>query len=468
MIMLRRFSARSRFAALTVQLTAGGLAFCFTAPAQAGGYGLNDWVNPTPSALTPFNGDVAALAGLAGDSVFVYPHPLLSFQLEVNGKMRSYSAQRFASAAVVLPVPAEAVRAAIENYPGYAAFFPQTTLSKMLAREGRHTLMKYHVKIDLPMPLPNVSEDLTAQHTIENDHTVSARLIEAPVPVGLARYEWFPLDDTHTLVTFTSWADLNSARFLLRTIMNAFPDIKLAVPYVGNGFLAETFRRKLNADAGPGANLPSLPPMPLRVFGNDERQRLSRLTVNGPVSFIEPPLWVRTDDRPTDLRFITTIGRLNADPVRTREATVNYARYREIFPQVRKVKLENTANGFNVDLKLGVGLGFLSLPIRTSLAHVWDKDQSLVFNAYAGDVEHIHGRWRWEAQPEGAGTWMTLHSAGKVGAHPPYVLRVAQQLPYNDFLPTMGAQVISLHKFSAWLDQGRDRMTPTVRQKDSD
>lgn len=427
--------------------------FLLPLPALAAVYGLNDWQNPAPHGLDPFKGNPAALADLAADTVILYPHPPRDFTLEVKGKLKSYRNQQFVSAAVVLPVPAAAVAQTVRSYTGYAAFFPKTTLSQLKQQSGPHSLMHYHVRIDLPMPFPNVSEDILAQHTVEADGSVSARLIEAPMDVGLARYEWFPLDARRTLLVFTTWTDLNSASFMLRTILHAFPDIRIAVPYVGNGFLAEAFRNRLAPSPVPAADtLPAIPPLQDLAWTPDRKQRLSGLLDQGEVAFIHPPVWIRgAADKPTDLRFITAIGRVAAPVDVTRQMTTDFARYPKIFPQVRKVKIHPTQNsGFDMDMKLGIGLGFLSLPVNISISHNWSKDRSLLFKSFGGDLEQIQGYWRWEEATVNS-TTMLLHSAGKVGEHPPHFLKLAKYLPYNDFLPTMGAQLISLRKLERWV-----------------
>lgn len=425
----------------------------FLSAAQAAVYGLNDWRNPAPHGLAPFQGNAAAVADLAADTVVLYPHPAADFTLEVKGKPRLYRNQQFVSAAVVLPVPVETVAQTVRTYTGYAAFFPKTTLSQLKQQSGPHTLMKYHVRVDLPMPFPNVSEDILAQHTVEADGSVSARLIEAPMDVGLARYEWFPLDARRTLLVFTTWTDLNSASFMLRTILRAFPDIRIAVPYVGNGFLAEAFRNRLAPSPLPAAAaLPAIPPMQELQWTPGRKQILAGLLTQGEVAFIHPPVWIRgAADKPTDLRFITAIGRVNAPLDITRQMTTDFARYPKIFSQVRKVKIHPTQNsGFDMDMKLGIGLGFLSLPVNISLSHSWSKDRSLFFKSFGGDLEQIQGYWRWEEASVNS-TTMLLHSAGEVGDHPPHFLKLAKYLPYNDFLPTMGAQLISLRKLERWV-----------------
>lgn len=422
-------------------------------PALAAVYGLNDWRNPAPRGLDPFKGNAAALADLAADTVALYPHPVRDFTLEVKGKLKTYRGQQFVSAAVVLPVPAAVVADTVRGYTAYAAFFPKTTQSQLQQQSGAHTLMKYHVRVDLPLPFPNVKEDILAQHTVESDGSVSARLIEAPMDVGLARYEWFALDARRTLLVFTTWTDLNSASFMLRTILRAFPDIRIAVPYVGNGFLAEAFRNRLAPSAMPAvAALPAVPPLQALNWTPDRKQALAGLLEHGEVAFIHPPVWIRgAADKPVDLRFITAVGVVNAPLDVTRHMTTDFGRYPRIFSQVRKVKIHPTQNsGFDMDMKLGIGLGFLSLPVNISLSHSWGKDRSLHFKSYAGDVEQIQGHWRWE-EASANSTWMFLHSAGEVGDRPPHFLKLAKYLPYNDFLPTMGAQLISLRKLERWV-----------------
>ncbi|MDO8329014.1 MAG: SRPBCC family protein [Fluviicoccus sp.] len=427
----------------------------FVPCAHAAEYGLNDWQNPAPHGLEPFSGNAAALADLAADTVAVYPHAPRDFTLEVKGKLKKYRNQQFVSAALVLPVSAATVAQTVRHYPGYAGFLPKTTLSRLKQQSGPHSLMQYHVRIDLPMPFPNVSEDILAQHTVEPDGSVSARLIDAPMDIGLARYQWFPIDAQHTLLVFTTWTDLSSATFLLRTIMRAFPDIRFAIPYVGNGFLAEAFRNRLAPASSPNpATLPAIPPAKEMVWTPERKQVLSRLLAHGETAFIHPPVWIRgANDQPVDLRFITAIGQVHAPVDSTRQLTTDFARYPKIFPQVRKVRIQQTqGSGFNMDMKLGIGLGFLSLPVNLSIAHTWGKDRTLYYKSFAGDVEHIQGQWHWE-EAAGNSTWMHLHSAGEVGEHPPHVLKLAKYLPYNDFLPTLGAQVISLRKLEHWVER---------------
>lgn len=424
---------------------------------------LVTWTDPTPSALKPFDGNAEALAELAGSSLFFYPQARSVAALPYTSGPRTYSNVQYLSGAMVVPATVDQVEKILSNYMGYSKLFPKITEANVLVNEqignpktdiNAHvrSIVKYRMLIKIPIPLLSFDEDLIMQH--ERTHnSISTLIISSPIQYGSGKFEWFPLKNGKTLVTLTQWGDLDRPKgFLVRTILAAMPELKYAVPNGVQGFVLEALRQRLNPDVATKA-LPMQSIVPsLTLSADQEAQILKLLRQGGTVQFTHRSVWMTTAKHDEKLSFVSSFFNMPTSLAKSKFGLVNPENFTSIYHQVRKVTRTSLSNGGSEnDVKVGLGLGVLSIPMHLKLVYIPESESNSVrFFSTGGDVEFVQGRIQFkELSPKS--TLVQLTAAGKLGEDPPFLLKMTQYMPYPDYLPTLGSAPIIFEKTRTWL-----------------
>ncbi|HEY4713147.1 MAG TPA: SRPBCC family protein [Aquirhabdus sp.] len=426
---------------------------------------LVKWTDRTPSALLPFDGNAEAVAELAGSTLFFYPQVRSTAALPYTSGPRTYQNVQYVTGAMVVPATVDQVEKLLSNYAGYHKLFPKITEANVLVNEqfgnpktdtnaSVRSIVKYRMVIKIPIPLLSFDENLVMQH--ERTHnSISTLILSAPIQYGSGKFEWFPLKNGKTLVTLTQWGDLDRPKgFLVKTILNAMPELKYAMPNSVQGFVLETLRQRLNPDVVTKA-LPMQMIVPtLTLNSAQEAQILKLLRQGGTVQFTHRPVWMATSTRDERLSFVSSFFNMPTSLERAKSGLVNPNNFTSIYRQVRKVTSTQLPNGSTQnDLKIGLGLGVLSIPMHLKLVYLPEAEPNSVrfFNT-GGDVEFVQGRIQFkELSPKN--TLVHLTAAGKLGENPPLLLKLAKHLPYPDYLPTIGAAPIVFEKTRTWLQK---------------
>ena len=421
------------------------------------------WTDPTPSALQPFDGNADAVADLAGSSLFFYPQAKSTAALPYTSGPRTYQNVQYVTGAMVVSATTEQVETLLSNYTGYTRLFPKITEANILvnqqvgnletdANASVRTLVRYHMLIKIPVPLLSLNEDLVMQHERKRN-SISTLILSGPIQYGSGKLEWFPLKNGKTLITLTEWGDLDHPKgFLVRTMLAAMPEIKYAIPNGVEGFVFESLRLRLNPDVVTKA-VPMQTVVPtFNLNGAQEAQVLKLLRQGGTVQFSHRPIWMATNERAEKLLFVSSFFNMPTSLDKAKNGLVNPNNFPSIYRQVRKVTTTQLPNGSTEnDLKIGLGLGVLSIPMHLKLVYIPDFEQNSVrfFNT-GGDVEFVQGRIQFkELNPRS--TLVHLTAAGKLGENPPLLLKLAKHMPYPDYLPTLGSALIVFEKTRTWL-----------------
>lgn len=424
---------------------------------------LVTWTDPTPSALQPFDGNAEALADLAGSSLLFYPQPKKTITLLYQSGPKTYQNIQYVTGAIVVSASTDQVEKLLADYAGYSRLFPKIT-EALVQKNEQHgnfaqdakasisSIVQYNMKIDIPIPLLSFNENIVMQH--ERTHnSISSLILDSPVRYGSGKFEWFPLKNGKTLVTLTQWGDLDRPKgFLVSTILKAMPEIKSAIPNSVEGFVLESLRQHFDPNF-ISKPLPMENIIPAMNLSNEqEAEVIQLLRQGGVVQFNHPPVWLAKKDRAEKLWFVSSFYNMPAPLAKTKDAFANPKNFPSIYRQVQRVTSTPLPDGGSQnDIKIGIGLGVISIPMHIQLAYQPELDRGGVrFYTIGGDVEFIQGRFQFKAI-DNKSTLVCLTAGSHLGDHPPLLLRLGKNLPFSDYLPIVGSAPVVFDKTRVWL-----------------
>lgn len=409
------------------------------------------------SALAPFQNNPQALAQLTGQDTLIFAHPPQRVDVPYAKGVASYPAVRFSSTAVVLPVPAAQVKQSLSNYQQYVGLFPTLTKASVVKQSGNITQMKYHIHVPIPIPVLSFNEDVVLQHQ-QDDHSISTLIIDCPVQYGMGKFEWYALDDNHTLLTLTQWGDLDKPKgFLVSTILRAFPEVKAGIPQGVNTFIMESMIKRY----APDKTLPQYAPrqLPEKTLSASQLQLVQQLASQSgmPVMFVHRPVKLPYRHGFEAMQFSSTYATLNAPAERVSQLFNSPNSYQQIFRQVRKVVIQPltnqpsaSQNGVLASITVKIGLGVIAIPYTLKLMYFQDNPNQVTYQANGGDVEYMQGRMKTVALSPQTTSLVMNHST-KIGENAPFLLKMAKALPYSDLLSTVGGSAIFIAKTNEYL-----------------
>jgi hypothetical protein len=420
------------------------------------------WTDPTPSALEPFDGNAEALADLAGSSLLFYPQTNKTITLPYDKGPKTYQNVQYVSGAMVVSASCDQVEKLLIHYAGYSQLFPKITEAVVEKNESQsspshdpealvRTIARYNMKITTQIPLLSFNENIVMQHE-RTHHSISTLILESPVQYGSGKFEWFALKNGKTLVTLTQWGDLDRPKgFVVSTILKALPEVKLAIPNSVEGYVLESVRQHFD----PGLSVHALAIQnivpTISLTSDQESQIIKLLRQGGVVQFSHAPVWLAKQNGAVKLWFVSSFYNMPASLIKTKDAFTHPKNFPNIYRQVRSVTSFPFANdGSQNDIKIGIGLGIISIPMHIQLTYKPESDQSVRFYTTGGDVEFIQGRFQFKAI-DNKSTLVVLTAGSHLGDHPPFLLRISKNLPYSDYLSTVGSAPVIFDKTRTWL-----------------
>ena len=413
---------------------------------QTGFTQIMTWTDNIPSALQPFQNNPQLLASYTQDTIFIYGHPAVKTSVPTL-KSNPQPTVSFTSAAIIVPANTQQVAKTLTDFSHYVGLFPTLKSAKTIEQSGNIVQVKYKVSIPTPIPVLNFNEDVTLQHQIK-PNSIASLVIDAPIPYGVGKLEWFALDEHRTLVTLTQWGDLNQPKgFILKKILNAIPEVKLGVPSTGNAFVLEALRtRFIGKNTAPldGRQMPS---PQLNATQLTKIAQLSQ-TSQQPVSFLHAPTSIMYTHGREAMRFSTTYQFYKQTPQQLQKWLTPLA-YKDLFPrQIKKVVTTPIQNqGQDADIQVNVGLGVINIPFAFKLHFNYPNASENNFYANGGDLRFIKGQMGFTELNQGALLKMT--TSMKIDEKAPFLLRAMRSLPYHDVLPAVGGNAVFVQKIKA-------------------
>lgn len=404
---------------------------------------LISWTDNIPSGIKPFDHNAQQVAAIAQDNILIYSHPAVKTALPTL-KSNTQPLAKFSTAAIVVPVNSQDVAKILSNYTQYVGLFPTLKSAKVIEQAGNISQVKYKISIPTPIPVLNFNEDVVFQHQI-GQNSISSLVIDAPIPYGLGKFEWFSLGDKKALITLTQWGDLNQPQgFLFKQIISAFPELKLGVPQTTNAFILEALKNRLTTkkvtalNAGQFAN-PQL--------NSAQVNKIAQVSANSqqPISIILNPSTVPYTHGRETLRFTTTYQYFKTPPQNMQKWTQPKS-YKEVFPKQIKSITTSALNqqGQDAEFKVSVSLGVINIPFDFKMHFTYPKPTENNFNSNGGDLRFLKGQIQFF--PQGNDTLLKMTTTIKVDEKAPFLLRAARSLPYHEMLPAVGANAIFVQK----------------------
>ena len=397
------------------------------------------WKEQIPSSLSVFQGKAQPLADLTANRILIYAHPAQSITLPTFKNPQNITG-KFYTGAVVVPANSQNVARLLSNYTQYKGLFPTLKSAKVLEQQGSITQMKYQVHIPTPIPILNFKENVVMQHHL-TANSISTIVLDAPIPYGAGKIEWFDLGSNKTLITITQWGDLNHPKgFLFSTILNAIPEAKLGIPSGTNAFLLEALQQHFKTPTYQTLKAGALPETRL---SSSQVQKIAALSQQSqePVSFILPSNKVPYQHGLESLRFSSSYQYFAKSPQQLQH-WLNAPAYQELFPrQIKDIEIKKIdPNTFDADYKISVGLGVINIPFDFKLRFDYPNSLENQFDAVGGDLQFVKGGM--QLIPQGSGTLLNVTSAMKIHDKAPFLLRAMRSMPYHDMLPALGGNTV--------------------------
>lgn len=406
-----------------------------------------------PPRLAELGLPAEGLAKLIGDGQLVLLHP--GREATIGGKNREV---RFASAAVRIGAPVSTVAAVVYDFASYPEFMPQTEKVSVTKAPDGADRVAFRLRFELPVG--GIRLDYTLDHRATPDGGIAWTLVEGDMAANVGRWEFFAAGPNDTVAVYTLWSDLRSTSFILRQILDAQPDLDLAIPVSSAWAVAEAVRRRAEGRAPmPPVDVKGLRPepvIPLYSRGELPEDVLRSLAARGTVLFIHPTQWLATASGPLDLVFVTAMRPVPVDLPEARRLARSFDRYPEFFDQVRSAKVTPTPKGLTVDWHLGIGFGILAIPLKYRLEYVDVGPATMPFRRVSGDLDYVWGAWEWLA--DGDDRTLAIYTTGsRLGDKAPAVLKLGNLIPNRQVVVGVSSAALIVEKQAIWIAQQSGR-----------
>lgn len=409
---------------------------------------LITWTDPTPNALAPFKNNSQSVAQLAGNDLLLYSHPARYIEFNTPSGIKKYQNAQFSSIAMVVNATPDQIAQTLKNYQGYVGLFPTLKKAQILETQNQVSQVKYSISIPTPIKVLNFNDDVIMQHRF-TQNSITTLIIDAPLPYGVGKFEWFALDAKRSLLTLTHWSDVNNSKgFLVSTLLKAMPEIKDSLPYSANTFAMESLNLKFNGKtAAKKFPVGSLPNKSLTLTQYQQVIAISQQSTQ-PVTFIHPNAAIAYQHGYENLRFSTSYQYFKSKPQQVAQLLQPQV-WSKLFPkQVKSVSLianQDKSNDALIHIRAGLGVITIPFDLRLRYTTIADKNPTFQRNdisAVGGDIKFLRSRTL--IQPYAQGTIWQITAAAKIDDQAPFLLRAAKSLPYSDVLPSATlARVIS-------------------------
>lgn len=444
-----------------------GLAVPAHAASKIDPWMMADWENPAPR-LADAGLRARDVAASIGSRLVLLPHAPRDIALPSRRGAQQFASARFVSAVARVDLPAPTLRRRLQDFSGYKSMFPLLTESDVIHMEGINQLVRFRIEIPLPA-FATFTVDFRIKQRLEKDGSISFLLVDgkaeslvamlggmtdelADQPVA-GRWEILPVNDRQSLVVFTYWDRIELKSFFARKIMEAYPELKAANPYLVAMMSAEPIRR-LFVSAVPAAT--DGQPQGMEQL-QSLRALLERHSAFGHVAVIEPDPARAKAGQPAALRYVSLATRLDAPLAQARRLATTYQRLPEPIRELTDIEVND--RGQQVDL--GMSLRFAVLIIRFTLdldvRNTWITPQRLEFTRQAGDLAQLRGASEWHELPGSGSSLMLISVAHEVGDDAPLLLRMAhklvEQLPHIDQAGSLIAQLVVMERMKPWIEK---------------
>lgn len=416
------------------------------------------WENPTPR-FSDLGLNIEDVCNIIGDSQLLISHNGRDVKVWSNDKKKimEYSDVKFVSSLALFDLPREKVIEYYFDFEKYPAIIPQYTEGGIVKKEKNQFLVKliqrYH------FILVTLKADFRYQYMLEANGDYSALMLDGDVGAGVKRLEFIPINKNKTLVVHTSWVDMESARFVYRTILKAQPDIKLTAPLGAVAMETEQIRRYIKEQntkkKESGQSLCPVPKTPVFANKNIPTKTLRHLSDMGTLVFVHNNQKIKTEKGVENVKFVSSIRQLPGTINQSKPVSSDFTRFGEYFKQAKKVKYRKGENGTLIDWYFKFGLGFIGVGMNYTINFNWQNENTVLFERFAGDFDPLYGAWEWIDLGTG-NTLLVFTAAMQISDDASWALKLANKIPNVDVMGGIWMGILIVEKQAAWMKQQVD------------
>ncbi len=430
---------------------------CFAKNFDDEGFTFFKWHNPTPC-FTDLGFNLDNIRTIIGDGQLLISHKGHDFQLWTNvsgkGEIKPYKNARFVSSLAIFNKNRKEVIDSYLDFKSYPKVMKQFTEGGIIKSEGNNHLVR--LKQVYKAVVITLSADFRYLYTMEENGDFSILLLDGDVGAGVARLEFIPINENQTLVVSTTWLDLDSARFVYRTLLKAQPDVKPTAPLGAAAMLTEQYRTFIEKrDLNPPRDietLPTTPDIPTYAAGNIPVETLNRLSELGTLVFVHPMQWIKTEKGVKSVEFISSAAQLPGNFHKIKPISSDFTRFNEYFTQARKVEIRKIKDKTEIDWNFKFGLGFIGVGLDYTIMSAWQNDHTVLFEGTKGDLFPLHGAWEW-IDLKNESTLIVFTVANQIGEDASWVLKLGNRLPNVNIITCIFMGMLVVEKQGPWIEK---------------
>lgn len=418
-----------------------------------------EWNNPTPC-FSDIHLNLKDVCSIIGNSQMLIQHngkTIDVFTCKDNtgkGEVQTYNDLRFVTSLIVINKSRKEVISAYMDYEKYPQHFPQYPEAGIIKSQGNQYLLGMRQVYKLM--LFSLKADFRYLYKKEANGDLSYLLLDGDVGAGVGRMEFIAIDENKTLVASTQWLDLDTAKFVFRTVIKAQPDLKVTAPLAACAMLSNQYREMIEGEIRPSTNiesLPSKPEIPIYATGNIPVKTFRQLTELGTLTFVYPKQWIQTEQGPKCMEFISSATRIPGDITQSKPYSSDFTRFNEYIKQAKKVEISKKDNGYSdIDWNLKIGLGFVGLNIDYETNSHWINENTALFEGTGGDIEPIFGAWEW-IDLNNNNTLVLFTAAVNISDNASWIVKLGNKVPNAHIIAGIFMGTLIVENQAEWIEQ---------------
>lgn len=452
-------SQKNRFlACIVVLLFVLQTNICFAKKFDDEGFKFFKWDNPSPI-FKELGLNLENIHTILGNGQLCISHKGRDIKLWTNnngtGDVKTYKNARFVTSLAIFNTSREELIKCFTDFKSYPKMMKQFTEGEIIKSEGNQHLVR--LKQVYKVIIVKLVADFRYLYTIEENGDLSALLLDGDVGAGVMRIEFIPISENQTLVVSSSWVDLDSARFMYRTLIKAQPDVKPTAPLGAVAMLTDQFRSYIDKDSQEPPKeadaAPTCPIIPTFNTGHIPITTMRHLSDLGTLVFIHPKQWIKTKDGVKDLEFVSSIAKVKENINLIKPYSSDFTRLNEYVPQARKVEFtKKTPEYHEIDWSFKFGLGFIGIGLDYTIDSRWRNDYTVVFEGIKGDVSPLFGAWEWVDLQDNS-TLLIFTVANHISKDASWTLKLGNKLPNINIVSSLFIGMLIVEKQVPWLEK---------------
>lgn len=456
------------------------------------------WKNPAPS-IEELGLSNEEIDSLVGNRILLMMHKPKTIKVPYYGRMVTWHNARFVTAVTTIPLSAQALEKLIVNndqHDGWKKVEPMVRATDVLYKDDLGQIgLRYRVQGKIS--IIRINGDIYARNRYEDNGDISSLflygdlgvslgfvpIIPKPVlsPLSMAnvrRWEFIPLDNKHSLVAITDWAEVMNDTDLSRHMsqydegsqLGGISDEDLVGPFPGVAMnmynfkhtvmkmLGELDKSEKHFQKGMVPDFVNTLPM----------KPLEHLLENGAVVFMHPTQRIDTDYGGYPLHFVTAAYPVNADFKDLRRYSAQMNHYADYVPQLEASDLvagtlavPDFSKPINeippADVKMVMNLGrrvkfISSFKIEYLMRYFWQSENRLAFEAVSGEIETAMGAVEWRPANEVGKSVLFYTTGSDLGPNPKFPLNLSQKIPGADIASGVIVSVMAAGRQGPWVE----------------